>query len=126
MRHKPRRKRGSAKEPGAAFTSVASSTKKRQAARQDRVRGRAPRDFFRAERLRKGVRFLMPNLLGDYLKGRSVVVIDPKGELAAVCAGRRRWMERKRPGSVKILDPFGKLRQCQRAQPSSLRCRSWR
>ena len=59
----------------------------------------------------KGVRFLMPNLLGDYLKGRSVVVIDPKGELAAVCAGCRHWMENGRRGSVKILDPFGKLRQ---------------
>jgi type IV secretory pathway TraG/TraD family ATPase VirD4 len=34
----------------------------------------------------KGVRFLMVNLLGDYLNGRSVVVIDPKGELAAVTA----------------------------------------
>jgi type IV secretion system protein VirD4 len=59
----------------------------------------------------KGVRFLMPNLLGDYLKGRSVVVIDPKGELAAVCAACRHWMENGRPGSVKILDPFGKLRE---------------
>jgi type IV secretion system protein VirD4 len=59
----------------------------------------------------KGVRFLMPNLLGDYLKGRSVVVIDPKGELAAVCAACRHWMENGRPDSVKILDPFGKLRE---------------
>jgi type IV secretion system protein VirD4 len=59
----------------------------------------------------KGVRFLMPNLLGDYLRGRSAVVIDPKGELAAVCAGCRHWMENGRPGSVRILDPFGKLRE---------------
>jgi type IV secretion system protein VirD4 len=59
----------------------------------------------------KGASFLMPNLLGDYLKGRSVVVIDPKGELAAVCAGCRHWMENGRRGSVKILDPFGKLRE---------------
>lgn len=66
----------------------------------------------------KGVRFLMPNLLGDYLKGRSVVVIDPKGELAAVCAGCRHWMENGRSGSVKILDPFGKLREVVGTSPA--------
>lgn len=54
-------------------------------------------------------RVLMPNLLGDYLKGVSTVVIDPKGELAAVCALFRHEMHG--PGSVKILDPFGKLRE---------------
>jgi type IV secretion system protein VirD4 len=54
----------------------------------------------------KGVRFLMPNLLGDYLGDRSVVVIDPKGELAAVTA----WYRHHTLGhDVKILDPFGKL-----------------
>jgi type IV secretion system protein VirD4 len=54
----------------------------------------------------KGVRFLIPNLLGDYLSDRSVVVIDPKGELAAVTA----WHRHHTLGhDVKILDPFGKL-----------------
>lgn len=49
----------------------------------------------------KGVSTLMPNLL-DY-QG-SVVVIDPKGENAAVTARRRREMGQ----IVHILDPFGK------------------
>jgi type IV secretion system protein VirD4 len=54
----------------------------------------------------KGVRFLIPNLLGDYLSDRSVVVIDPKGELAAVTA----WHRHHTLGhDVRILDPFGKL-----------------
>jgi type IV secretion system protein VirD4 len=54
----------------------------------------------------KGTRFLMPNLLGDYLGDRSVVVIDPKGELAAVTAWHRQHVLGH---DVKILDPFGKL-----------------
>ena len=36
----------------------------------------------------KGTRFLIPNLLT--IKDRSIVVIDPKGELAAVTADYRR------------------------------------
>jgi hypothetical protein len=42
----------------------------------------------------KGTRFLLPNLLGDHLRGQSLVVIDPKGESAAVSAGARHWMTR--------------------------------
>lgn len=57
----------------------------------------------------KGTRFLTVNLLGDYLADRSVIVIDPKGELAAICAMARHKMHG--PGSVKILDPFGKLEE---------------
>jgi type IV secretion system protein VirD4 len=54
----------------------------------------------------KGTRMLLPNLLGDYLSDRSVVVIDPKGELAAISA----WYRMHELGhQVKILDPFGKL-----------------
>src|ERR1700728_3972960 len=53
----------------------------------------------------KGTRFLIPNLLS--IKDRSIVVIDPKGELAAVTAAYRH-----RAGEdVKILDPFGKLHE---------------
>jgi type IV secretion system protein VirD4 len=63
----------------------------------------------------KGVRFLMVNLLGDYLNGRSVVVIDPKGELAAVTALHR---SRLRGHDVKILDPFGKLHEAVKDSPS--------
>ena len=55
----------------------------------------------------KTTRLLMVNLLSDCLTDRSVIVVDPKGELAAVCA-----KERHRIGhDVKILDPFGKLRE---------------
>jgi type IV secretion system protein VirD4 len=57
----------------------------------------------------KGTRFLTVNLLGNYLAGRSVIVLDPKGELAAICAMARHKMHG--PGSVKILDPFGKLEE---------------
>ena len=64
----------------------------------------------------KGTRFLMVNLLGDYLAGRSVIVIDPKGELAAVTAKFRH--ELHGPGSVQILDPFGKLREAVGASPA--------
>lgn len=57
----------------------------------------------------KGIRFLMVNLLGDYLAGRSVIVVDPKAELAAVTALQRYRLHG--PGSVKIIDPFGKLHE---------------
>jgi type IV secretion system protein VirD4 len=50
----------------------------------------------------KGTRLLIPSLLE--LTGRSIVVIDPKGELAAVTAAWRRTV-----GEVVILNPFGLL-----------------
>ena len=51
----------------------------------------------------KGTRLLMPNLL--QMRGnRSVVVVDPKGELAAVTAPFRRML-----GKVVIFNPFGVL-----------------
>ncbi len=49
----------------------------------------------------KGRRFLIPNLLHG-LKEQSVIVIDPKGEAAALTAGARREMGHK----VVILNPF--------------------
>jgi type IV secretion system protein VirD4 len=52
----------------------------------------------------KGTRFLIPNLLRG-LEEESVVVIDPKGELAAVTADRRRKMGH----DVVILNPFNVL-----------------
>jgi type IV secretion system protein VirD4 len=52
----------------------------------------------------KGTRFLIPNLLSG-LEDRSVIVIDPKGELAAVTADHRR----KLGHDVVILNPFGVL-----------------
>lgn len=51
----------------------------------------------------KGTRFLMPNLLAG-LEDRSVVVIDPKGELAADTAKHRRTVS-----DVVILNPFDVL-----------------
>ena len=48
----------------------------------------------------KGTRLLVPNLLR--LKDRSVVVIDPKGELTAITAG---W--REEVSEVVVLNPFG-------------------
>ena len=48
----------------------------------------------------KGTRLLMPNLL--QMSGSSIVVVDPKGELAAVTAPYRRTL-----GRVVILNPFG-------------------
>jgi type IV secretion system protein VirD4 len=53
----------------------------------------------------KNVRFLTPNLLS--IKDRSIIVIDPKGELAAITAAYRH----KAGNEVKILDPFGKLHE---------------
>lgn len=50
----------------------------------------------------KGTRLLMPNLL--QMSGCSIVVVDPKGELAAVTAPFRRKL-----GRVVILNPFGVL-----------------
>ena len=50
----------------------------------------------------KGTRFLMPNLL--QMQDCSIVVIDPKGELAAVTAPYRRTI-----GDVAIINPFGVL-----------------
>jgi type IV secretion system protein VirD4 len=52
----------------------------------------------------KGTRFLMPNLLKG-LREQSVIVIDPKGELAAVTAEHRLRMGHK----VAILNPFNVL-----------------
>lgn len=55
----------------------------------------------------KGTRILLPNLLN--MGGRrSIVVIDPKGELAAVSAPYRRTV-----GRVVILNPFGVLTEYQ-------------
>jgi type IV secretion system protein VirD4 len=50
----------------------------------------------------KGMRFLVPNLL--QIENRSIVVIDPKGELAAITAPYRRTI-----GEVIIINPFGVL-----------------
>ncbi len=50
----------------------------------------------------KGTRMLIPNLL--QLENRSLFVIDPKGELAAVTAKHRRTL-----GEVVIINPFGVL-----------------
>ena len=52
----------------------------------------------------KGTRFLIPNLLLG-LKDQSVIVVDPKGELAAITADRRRKMGH----NVVILNPFNVL-----------------
>jgi type IV secretion system protein VirD4 len=50
----------------------------------------------------KGTRFLIPNLLS--IKDRSIIVVDPKGELAAVTADYRRTV-----GEVVMLNPFNVL-----------------
>lgn len=50
----------------------------------------------------KGMRLLVPNLLQSV--GKSIVVIDPKGELAAITAPFRRSL-----GPVVIVNPFGVL-----------------
>lgn len=50
----------------------------------------------------KGTRILMPNLL--QMSGASLVVVDPKGELAAVTAPYRRTL-----GRVVVINPFGVL-----------------
>ncbi len=48
----------------------------------------------------KGVRLLVPNLLQS--QGRSMFVVDPKGELAAITAPYRREVS-----DVVIINPFG-------------------
>src|SRR5271166_598418 len=48
----------------------------------------------------KTTRLFIPNLLQS--QGSSIVVVDPKGELAAVTAKHRRTL-----GPVVILNPFG-------------------
>ena len=53
----------------------------------------------------KGTRFLIPNLLSSV--GKSILVIDPKGENAAVTAAYRH----RAGNDVKILDPFGVLHE---------------
>jgi type IV secretion system protein VirD4 len=69
--------------------------------------------FFGPSGTGKGTRFLTINLLSDCLDDHSVIVVDPKAELAAVCA-----MHRHRIGhDVKILDPFGKLKAIAEAKP---------
>ena len=50
----------------------------------------------------KGTRFLISNLLS--IKDRSIIVIDPKGELASVTADYRRTL-----GDVVMLNPFNVL-----------------
>src|SRR5271163_2111023 len=50
----------------------------------------------------KGTRFLINNLLSSV--GKSIIVIDPKGELAAVTADYRRTV-----GNVVMLNPFNML-----------------
>ena len=50
----------------------------------------------------KGTRFLIPNFLS--IKDRSIVVVDPKGELAAVTADYRRTVS-----EVIMLNPFDVL-----------------
>jgi len=56
----------------------------------------------------KGIRILAVNLLSDCLNDRSVIVIDPKGELAAMTALYRRKILGH---EVQIIDPFGKLHE---------------
>ena len=61
----------------------------------------------------KGTRFLIPNLLS--IKDRSIIVIDPKGELAAVTADYRRT--RRRCGDVESVQrPRPRLRRIQSAR----------
>lgn len=52
----------------------------------------------------KGTRLLMPNLLGSF-EDRSVIVIDPKGEAAAISASHRRRLGHE----VVIINPFNVL-----------------
>ena len=58
--------------------------------------------LFGANGTGKGTRFLIPNLLS--IADRSIVVIDPKGELAAVTADYRRTVS-----DVVLLNPFNVL-----------------
>src|SRR5580704_5812308 len=61
----------------------------------------------------KGVRWLAVNLLSNCLDDRSVFVMDPKSELTAICAKYRHQLGH----DVKILDPFGKLKDIAEAKP---------
>jgi type IV secretion system protein VirD4 len=65
----------------------------------------------------KTTRLLMVNLLSDCLADRSVIVIDPKAELAAVTAKFRYELGH----DVKIIDPFGKLAEFVAARPDAYR-----
>jgi type IV secretion system protein VirD4 len=56
----------------------------------------------------KGTRILMPNLL-NMSGSRSIVVVDPKGELAAVTAQFRRSLGQR----VVIINPFGVMTEFQ-------------
>src|SRR6202050_5450879 len=58
--------------------------------------------LFGANGTGKGTRFLIPNLLS--ITDRSIVVVDPKGELAAVTADYRRTVS-----DVVMLNPFDVL-----------------
>ena len=61
----------------------------------------------------KGVNLILPNLLdASHYKG-SWVVIDPKGELAAITASHQQTTGRK----VQILDPFKELQKQAEANP---------
>jgi type IV secretion system protein VirD4 len=68
----------------------------------------------------KGTRFLMVNLLSDCLDDRSIIVIDPKGELAAVTALHRHKLQTPdgKKHQVRILDPFGKLHETVKDSPA--------
>jgi type IV secretion system protein VirD4 len=63
----------------------------------------------------KGMRFLVPNLLN--IEGKSIVVIDPKGQLAAMTA---KWRH-ENGDDVKIIDPFGVLEEVVRERPDTYR-----
>ena len=60
----------------------------------------------------KSTRLLVPNLLS--IKGRSIVVIDPKGQLAAITA---KYRHETIGDDVKIIDPFGVLAEEVRKDP---------
>jgi type IV secretion system protein VirD4 len=63
----------------------------------------------------KGMRVLVPNLLS--MVGKSIVVIDPKGQLAAMTAKHRHEIG----DDVKIIDPFGVLAEVVRKDPQTYR-----
>ena len=62
----------------------------------------------------KGMRVLVPNLLS--MVGKSIVVIDPKGQLAAMTAKFRHQIG----DDVKIIDPFGVLGRGRAQRPANL------
>ena len=63
----------------------------------------------------KGMRILVPNLLS--ITGKSIVVIDPKGQLAAMTAKFRH----ENGDDVKIIDPFGVLAEVVKRNPQPYR-----